>query len=158
MGSRGAELGRPRDHGDFDGVIAEAERQGVDKALAESTVADLAALADAARYARRDDLARRALMAQRARYPGSVQARDAAFFLGGLAEGQKNDAASLEWYDVYLGENANGVYASQALGRKMMLVQRLRGTGNARPIAAEYLARFPDGPYASSADKLLHAQ
>ncbi len=145
-------------HGDFDGVIAEAERQGVDKALAESTVADLAALADAARYARRDDLARRALMAQRARYPGSVQARDAAFFLGGLAEGQKNDAASLEWYDVYLGENANGAYTSQALGRKMMLVQRLRGTGNARPIAAEYVARFPDGPYASSADKLLHAQ
>jgi TolA-binding protein len=145
-------------HGDFDGVIAEAERQGVDKALAESTVADLAALADAARYARRDDLARRAFMAQRARYPGSVQARDASFFLGGLAEGQKGDVASLQWYDVYLAENANGAYTSQALGRKMMLVQRLRGPDTARAIAAEYLARFPDGPYASSANKLLRAQ
>jgi TolA-binding protein len=121
-------------------------------------VTDLAALADAARYARRPDLARRALIAQRERYPGSMQARDASFFLGGLAEGQKNDAASLEWYDVYLGENTNGAYASQALGRKMMLVQRLTGPESARPIATEYLARFPDGPYAGSAARVLHAR
>jgi TolA-binding protein len=145
-------------NGDFDGVIADADRRGIDKALAESAVIDLAALADAARYARRQDLALRALMAQRTRYPGSLQARDAAFFLGGLAEGQKSDGASLEWYDVYLRESANGVYASQALGRKMMLVQRLRGSDSARPIAAEYVARFPDGPYAASANKLLQAQ
>ncbi len=144
--------------GDFDGVIADAEQRGIEKTLAESTVADLAALADAARYARRQDLARRALMAQRVRYPGAVQARDASFFLGGLAENQKDDAGSLGWYDVYLGENTNGAYASQALGRKMMLVQRLRGTSSALPIANEYLTRFPDGPYASSANKLLRAQ
>ncbi len=145
-------------HGDFDGVIADAERRGIDRSIAESTVTDLAALADAARYARQEDLARRALTAQRARYPGSMQARDASFFLGGLAEGQKNDAASLQWYEVYLGENTDGAYASQALGRKMMLLQRMRGPDGARPIATEYLARFPDGPYASSAHKLLHAQ
>ncbi len=144
-------------HGDFDGVLADAEHHGIDRALSESTVVDLAALADAARYARRPDLARRALMAERTRYPGSMQALDAAFFLGGLAEGQNSDAASLEWYDVYLGENSNGPYASQALGRKMVLVHRLNGPGSARPIAAEYLARFPDGPYASAASKLLHA-
>ena len=144
-------------HGDFDGVLADAERLGIDKALSGSTVTDLAALADAARYARHPDFARRALMALRTRYPGSMQALDAAFFLGGLAEGPKSDASSLEWYDVYLGENANGPYASQALGRKMVLVHRLSGPGSARPIAAEYLSRFPDGPYASAAGKLLHA-
>jgi TolA-binding protein len=145
-------------HGDFDGVIEDAERRGIDKALAESSAVDLAALADAARYARRQDVARRALMAQRTRYPGSVQARDAPFFLGGLSEGQKNDTASLEWYDVYLRESANGAYASQALGRKLMLVQRLQSSDAARPIATEYLARFPEGPYAPSARKLLQAQ
>ena len=144
--------------GDFDAVIADAEQHGVETALAESTVADLAALADAARYARRQDLARRALMALRARYAGSVQARDASFFLGGLAESQKDDDASLGWYDVYLGENDGGAYAPQALGRKMMLVQRLKGTSSALPIASEYLARFPEGPYASTAHKLLRAQ
>jgi TolA-binding protein len=145
-------------HGDFDGVIADAERRGIDRALAESSAVDLAALADAARYARRQDVARRALMAQRTRYPGSVQARDAPFFLGGLSESQKNDTASLEWYDVYLRESGNGAYASQAFGRKMMLVQRLQSSDAARPIATEYLARFPDGPYAPSARKLLQAQ
>ena len=145
-------------HGDFDGVVADAERRGLDRALTESSATDLAALADAARYARREDVARRALGAQRTRYPGSTQARDAAFFLGGLAEGQKADAASLEWYDIYLGENPDGVYASQALGRKMMLLERLRGPRSARTVAAEYLTRFPEGPYAGSASKLLSAQ
>jgi TolA-binding protein len=148
-------------HGDFEGVIADAERRGVDRVLAESPVADLAALADAARYARRQDLARRALMAQRARYPGSMQARDASFFLGGLAEsapGERDDAVSVDWYDVYLGENPEGAYASQALGRKMMLLQRLKGPDGARAIVSEYLARFPDGPYAGAANRLLRAQ
>jgi TolA-binding protein len=145
-------------HGDFEGVVADAERRGLERALTESTAADLAALADAARYARRQDVARRALSAQRSRYPGSTQARDAAFFLGGLAEGEKADSASLDWYDVYLGESPDGAYASQALGRKMMLLQRLRGPQSARAVADEYLARFPEGPYAGSARKLLSAQ
>jgi TolA-binding protein len=145
-------------HGDFDGVVTDAEHRGVDKVLTEASAPDLAALADAARYARRQEVARRALTAQRARYPGSMQARDAAFFLGGLAEGQKDDPVSLEWYDVYLGESPSGAYAPQALGRKMMLLQRLRGPTSARTVAAEYLARFPEGPYAGSATKLLSAQ
>ncbi|MDP8998551.1 MAG: FecR domain-containing protein [Myxococcota bacterium] len=145
-------------HGDFEAVIEAAQARGLDRVLAESSAVDLAALADAARYAQRPDVAQRALTAERLRYPGSVQARDAAFFLGGLAEGQKNETSSLEWYGVYLGESANGAYASQALGRKMMLVQRQRGTEGARPIATEYLARFPNGAYGPSARKLLQAQ
>jgi TolA-binding protein len=145
-------------HGDFDGVIEDADRRGVDKALAESNAVDLAALADAARYARRQDVAKRALMTERTRYPDSVQARDAPFFLGSIAEAQKNDAASAEWYEVYLRESPNGAYASQALGRKMVLAQRMRDIEGARAIAATYLARFPDGPYASPARKLLQAQ
>jgi TolA-binding protein len=130
----------------------------VDKTLAESTVADLAALGDAARYARRPDLARRALMAQRTRYPGSVQATDAPFFLGGLAEGQKSEASALQWYDLYLGESPSGAYASQALGRKMMLLQRLSDPEGARRVATDYLVRFPGGQYADAASKLLRAQ
>src|SRR6185437_5602492 len=47
--------------GDFAGVIAEAEAKGVDATLASATLADLAALADAARYGGKLDLARRAL-------------------------------------------------------------------------------------------------
>lgn len=144
-------------HGDFDSVIADAERRGIDRVLAESSAVDLASLADAARYARRQDVARRALLSERSRYPGSLQARDAPFFLGGIAEAEHSDAAALDWYDTYLSEGAYGAYASQALGRKLILVQRLRGTEAARPIASEYMARFPDGPYASFARKLLQS-
>ena len=145
-------------HGDFDGVIEDADRRGIDKVLVESTPTELAALADAARYARRRDVAKRALMAERSRYPDSLQARDAPFFLGSIDEAQKNDAAAIEWYDVYLRESADGAYASQALGRKMVLAQRIRDVDSARAIATTYLARFPDGPYASSARKLLQSQ
>ena len=145
-------------HGDFDGVIEDADRRGIDKVLVESTPVELAALADAARYARRRDVAKRALTAERSRYPDSLQARDAPFFLGSIDEAQKNDAAAIEWYDVYLRESADGAYASQALGRKMVLAQRIRDFESARAIATAYLARFPDGPYASSARKLLQSQ
>ncbi len=141
--------------GDFEGVIAGAERRGLDRALLEAPLVDLAALADAARYAHRPDLARRALTAQRSRFASSVRARDAAFFLGSIDESQGNEGGALEWYDTYLRESPTGAYASQALGRKMMLVQRLRGSDEAQSIAGDYLARFHDGPYAPNARALL---
>ena len=141
--------------GDFAAVIDDAERRGLERSLAEGSPVDLAALADAARYARRPDLARRALTAQRARFPAAVQARDAAFFLGGLTESQKDDGAAVEWYDVYLRESPQGAYASQALGRKMMLLERTRDADGARRTAVEYLQRFASGPYAPAARKLL---
>ena len=71
--------------GDFAFIIEEAERD-LPRALEASTSDDLAALADAARYRRQDDLARRALDAQRRRFQGSPRAADAAFFLGRLDE------------------------------------------------------------------------
>lgn len=145
-------------HGNFQSVIDEAEREGIGKVLAEASQADLAALADAARYARSEDLARRALMAERTRFPSSVWARDAAFFLGGLAESRHEDANALDWYETYLRESPDGAYASQALGRKMVLMQQLRGVDAARATAGEYLQRFGDGPYAPNARKLLQQQ
>ena len=51
--------------------------------------------------------------------------------------------------------NPRGTYAAQALGRQMVLVHKLRGADAARPIAREYMARFPSGPYAEPAKKLL---
>jgi hypothetical protein len=53
-------------------------------------------------------------------------------------------------------DNPRGTYAAQALGRQMILVHKLRGAAAARPVAGEYLERFPSGPYADAAKKLLH--
>jgi hypothetical protein len=138
--------------GAFGDVIDAAERRGLDTTLATAPLDDLAALADSARYSRRTGIARRTLFAERARFPRSGAAHDAAFLLGRLAE--DDGGGALDWYDRYLAESPHGAYASQALGRKMMLVYQERGETAARPIAADYLARFPDGAYAATARKL----
>jgi hypothetical protein len=138
--------------GEFGAVIAAAERRGLDAILASAPLADLAALSDSARYARRTTLAKRVLMAERKRFPASGVARDAAFFLGRIAEDEGSGA--LEWYDRYLAESPRGTYASQALGRKMMILYQARGAVGARVIAADYLERYPSGPYAAAARKI----
>jgi ferric-dicitrate binding protein FerR (iron transport regulator) len=144
--------------GDFQGVLADAEQRGLARTLDSASPADLNALADAARYVRRSDVARRTLLAERERFPRSVTAREAAFFLGGLAEDESGVASAktaLEWYERYMTDSPRGTYAAQALGRQMILVHKLHGAAAARPIATEYLARFPAGPYAEPAKKLL---
>jgi hypothetical protein len=143
---------------DFEGLVAVAERRGLERTLADSPAADLTALADAARYTRRPDIARRALAAERERYASSREARDAAFFLGGIAEAGGDANGALDWYETYLRESGGGPYAAEALGRKMTLVLRLHGPDDARPIAAEYLRRFREGAYAPNAAKLLDAR
>jgi len=140
--------------GDFTFIVEDAERD-LPHALRLASSDDLAALADAARYQRRDDLARRALEAQRRRFHGSPRAADAAFFLGRLDE---NDGAglvhALRWYDRYLGEAPSGSYAAEALGRKMVAMRDLYGVTTARTVADEYVRRFPRGSYAGAAQAL----
>ncbi|HEX6767586.1 MAG TPA: FecR domain-containing protein [Polyangiaceae bacterium] len=139
--------------GNFNAVLDEAEKRGVDHTIATASLGELSALADAARYGRRTALARRVLLAERSRFPGSRSAVEAGFFLGRIVEDEGGDA--IEWYDRYLAESANGSYASQALGRKMMLVYARRGAVQTRPLAENYLSRYPSGPYASAAKKIL---
>jgi hypothetical protein len=147
--------------GDFQAVVAEAQRRGLDATLGVAPAPELAALADAARYVRRHDVARRALLAERERFPKSREGREAAFFLGGLSEdepGADASRAALDWYDRYLSDSPQGAYAPHALGREMVLVHKLQGADAARPIAARYLERFPNGPYAGPARKLTEAR
>ena len=144
--------------GEFEAVLANAEQRGLARTFESASAADLTALADAARYVRRSDVARRALLAERDRFSQTGPAREAAFFLGGLAEDESGVGAAktaLEWYERYLSESPRGTYAAQALGRRMILVHKLRGSAAARPIASEYLERFPSGAYAEPAKKLL---
>ena len=141
--------------GDFAGVIAEAEAKGVDATLASATLADLAALADAARYGGKLDLARRALGAERARFPGSREASNAAFLLGRIADdAQGSPAAAAALYDQYLAESPGGAFAEEALGRKMVALRKSSGREAARGAAAEYLRRYPGGAFAAAAREI----
>jgi len=138
--------------GELDRVLADAERRGIGGVLARAPAVDLAVLADAARYRRRDELARRALLTERSRFPGSPRARDAAFLLGRLEDDRpEGGSRAIRWYDRYLEEAPTGGFASEALGRKMTATERTRGIEPTRDVAQEYLRRFPEGSYAKAA-------
>jgi hypothetical protein len=137
--------------GHFSAVVEEAEQRGLERTLTSASLEELAALADAARYSGRSTVAKRALLVERQRFPNSGAARDAAFFLGRMAE---ETGGAIEWYERYVSESPRGAYASQAFGRKMMLLYKQRGVGAAKPVAADYLSRYPNGPYAAAARKI----
>ncbi|HVV49809.1 MAG TPA: FecR family protein [Polyangia bacterium] len=140
--------------GDFEAVVEAAERRGIESVLARGSHAELAALADAARYTRRNRLASRALNAERDRFADTAEGREAAFFLGNVAEDGGDRSGAISWYGRYLREDAAGTYAAQALGRKMLLESR-RASPAAAIDAEEYLHRFPSGSYAEAARLIL---
>jgi TolA-binding protein len=126
--------------------------------LEQADSEDLRALAHAARYVGRYALAEQALAAQRRRFPASEHAHEAAFFLGRLHDGDSDGPAdALRWYDRYMVEAPTGEYASDALGRKMTILQRWKRGGEALEVARDYLRRFPDGTYANAARALVRA-
>lgn len=144
-------------NGHASGVVADARHRGLARVLKSVSSEDLAALADAARYVGRDDLARQALLAQRSRFSGSPRAAQASFLLGRLEdESMGHSGRALAWYDRYLAEAPNGSYVSEALGRKMMVLEDTHRRDQAVSIASDYLRRFPGGSYAHAARALVH--
>jgi ferric-dicitrate binding protein FerR (iron transport regulator) len=134
-------------------ILEEALPLG-DAAFEEGTSADLDALGDAARYTGKEDLARRAYLAQRRRFANGARATRDAYLLGRLDEAAGRSAKALEWFDEYLREAPSGTYASEALGGKMGVLQRIYGNDRARAVAEEYLRRFPGGSYSAAAQAL----
>jgi hypothetical protein len=143
--------------GDFAGVVKDAEQRGLDVTLASASPAELTLLADAARYTRRNHLARQALLGLRTRFPGTARASDAAFFMGRLAETSASSSGeAVTWYETYLRESARGPYAGEALGREMALLAR-SDRARASMAARLYLERFPHGIQAELAKSLLQS-
>lgn len=135
----------------FSEVVQDAERVGLEQALNTRGVQDLQALAQAAHYTGRSALALDAWAKVRQRFGG----KQAAFFMGRIYDQRGNAQAALRWLNVYLAEAGSDVYASEALGRKLTLVQRVHGEAQAQAVARDYLRRFPKGPYARTARELL---
>lgn len=139
-------------------VVADADRRGLPAVLERADSEDLWALANAARYAGRYSIASRALDAHRRRFPSSERSREAAFLLGRLHDGDRDGPESaLRWYDRYLVESHDGVGVSDALGRKMTLLQRWNRRTEALIVARDYLRRFPRGTYANAARALVRS-
>lgn len=141
--------------GQWDRILADVERDGVATTLQTLSSEDLFALADAARYRRRTDLARAALLEQRRRFPNAPRSIDALFLLGRVEEvGPGGKRLAIQRYREYLTRAPGGTYSAEALGRNMILTKEVEGAANARRIAEEYLQRFPNGSYAEAARAL----
>lgn len=138
--------------GDFEPVVREADRR-LDDVLRGAPLAELNALADAARYTGRHELARRALTSERRRFPATATASMAAFLLGRLADDRGDADEAVRWYERYLAETPNGAFAAEALGRQMLASKRDRARAGA--LAQQYLRRFPQGPYAAAAKSFV---
>jgi hypothetical protein len=141
--------------GNFRGVVEAADARGTDVALSRGPLADVVALADAARYLHDRVLAKRGLLAERSRFAGSAEARGAAFVLGRMADDGGSRDEAIRWYDTYLAESPGGSFAAEALGRKLVALVESGDTAGARSVAKEYLRRFPHGAHAGYAHDRL---
>jgi hypothetical protein len=143
--------------GKFEDVVREAQADGLGKTHAERSAVDLRALAQAASYTGRADVAIKTWNVIRTRFRGR-SAEQAAFFLGRIYDQHGKPGEALTWLRTYLREAPRGVYASEALGGVLTLVRRTEGNAAARPLARSYLERFPKGSYAAAARAVLDGQ
>jgi hypothetical protein len=141
--------------GDSAAVLAEARAQVFDDVIGRIDAGDLAALADAARYAGQPALSARALTELRRRFAASAEAHAAAFQLGRLADDEGDARGARDWYRRYAAEAPRGPYAAEAFGREMLDVEKLDGRAAAAPLARRYLERFPEGTYLLQARAIL---
>jgi hypothetical protein len=141
--------------GEFQTLLHQANQRGISSCLRGCSAADLSALADAARYTGQAELAEQSLLALRARFLRDAPGRAAAFLLGRLRESQGTAIDADAWYGRYLSETPKGAYAAEALAGKMRCVLKISGPALARPIAEEYLERYPSGVHADTARGLL---
>jgi transmembrane sensor len=126
-----------------------------DECLHDSA-ADVMLLADQARYAGDAPHARAALLAVRARFGGSPRAATAAFLLGRLAFDARAFGEATKWFEQASVEAPNGPLARETAGR---LIEARESAGDhlaARAAAERYLQRYPSGPDASLAIRMLH--
>jgi TolA-binding protein len=143
--------------GQWDRILVDIDRDGL-ASLRSLSSENLLAVADAARYRRRPDLARAALLEHRRRFPNSPRSLDALFLLGRVEEIGQGGKLAIRRYDEYLARAPAGTYAAEALGRRMILTKDVEGSANAARIAEQYLRRFPNGSYAKAARALQEAR
>ena len=142
--------------GQFAPVLDQVENErGIETCLRTCTASDLRAVADAARYLGRGDLASKSLRALVARFPQQASGRDAAFLLGRLLEQQGDSSEARSWYERYRSQVPGGTYAAEALAGAMRTTLATEGRAAARSVAQDYLTRYPAGADAATARGIL---
>jgi hypothetical protein len=140
--------------GDFESIVVAANARGFEACITGCQASDLRSLADAARYTGRGELAEKCLLALRQRFPTGANAAAAAFMLGRTHETRNQPTTAQRWYETYLAESPEGEFAAEALAGKMRAVTTTRGPASAKPLALEYLRRYPQGVHVKTARKI----
>jgi hypothetical protein len=144
--------------GQFAAVVQSAESAGVEHSLQAASASNLKALAQAARYTGHAPLSLRAWHALRARFESQPLGTQASFFLGRTYDEQGNLPEALHWLGRYVSEAPNGVYASEAFGRRLLVLQKFSGRSAALSSARDYLQRFPGGAFEKTARAIVEAE
>lgn len=142
--------------GNYAESLSAARKTGLQKIYGAGSAADLARLAQVARFAGDTEVARSALRSIRERFAASAEAAVATFDLGRLAfdtSGRYLEAA--HWFQGYLREYPHGNLAREARGRLIEALERGGDHAGAREAASEYLLHYPSGPHAGLARRLI---
>lgn len=139
--------------GKFRDALAAAEQAGFEAECRRGSGADLLALADAARLSGSAARAEQAYTAARGKLPGGGRA---SYGLGLVAFDQRGDfVRAANYFEAYLREQPGGALRAEATGRLMEAWQRAGRLSEAREVAQQYLARYPQGPQTARAKQLL---
>lgn len=143
--------------GDAKTAVDEASKANVfDAPPADVEAATLLELGDAARLEKRHGLALRAYAHVRTRARGTNLAAVAAFHVGQIAFDHDHDfERARSAFSTYLREAPNGALAEPALGRLLEIADHSASPNVESANAKTYLERFPAGPRAQLARKLL---
>ena len=144
--------------GQFAAIMRDADARGGERLLESIPANDLKVLALAARYTGRRALSLRAWHTLRARYAADAANQGAAFFLARGYEEQGDVSEAMRWLARYLAESPAGTYASEALGRRMLLLSKSGQRSEAMSVARAYLERYPRGSYAKSAQLVIQPE
>ena len=131
-------------------AVLEEALPRLDDVLREQSAVVLLALADAARFQHRDDVAEQSCETIRRRFPKTAQAATARFTQGRLAEQRGAVTQALAHYEAYDVEAPDGVLAAEALARRVQLESTRGDAVRACALARSYVERFPAGPLAEA--------
>jgi hypothetical protein len=137
--------------GEYQAAYDAARDAGFASLPRASSADELLRLAQVGQLSRHGEAAREAWLACRQRFPGSVQAGVAAYELGRAS----TSGDAVRWFEAYLHEEPGGPLAREASGRLIEAATSAGDSATARDAATRYLTRYPSGPHAALAQRIL---
>lgn len=147
--------------GRYQEALVRAKALGFASLCRSVSPAELLDLADAARFAGDALAAEHALAALTKRFPHSPQGALASFHLGRIAfDGKQDYEIAATHFARYLAKNPQGALVGDAWGRLLQARERVAHKDASTESAAKqdaraYLDRYPHGPFAGLAKRLL---